>query len=149
MGRISQWAVRRPWFGLGAWLLLVLAIWAFGTKFSGDYNDNFSLPDSESKTATDLLTGLSAGAGTGTGLTGQVVWKTDSGKVTDAANAAVMTKLLTQVSTTPGVACVTTPLSAPLGSGCPAQQPPSGGQGQSPAQQQLSPARPGGAGALR
>ena len=144
MGRISQWAVRRPWLGLGTWLLLVLAIWAVGTRYSGDYNDNFSLPDSESKTATDLLSGLSAGAGTGTGLTGEVVWSTGSGAVTDPANAAVMTKLLTGISTTHGVACVITPFGAPMGAGCPKQptggQTQTGTQGQNPAQAaQLSP----------
>ncbi len=55
--------------------VLVLASGGFGTKFGGDYNDNFQLPDTESTTAQDLLTGLSAGAGTGAGLDGQVVWK--------------------------------------------------------------------------
>ncbi len=131
MGRMSQWAVRRPWFALAAWLLMVVAIWGFGTKFSGDYNDNFNLPDSESKTAQDLLSELSGGAGTGTGLTGQVVWKPDTGKATEGAAAAAMTTLLTTISTSAGVACVTTPFGAPLGSGCP-EQPPAGGPGQAP-----------------
>ena len=128
MGRISQWAVRHPWFGLASWLLLVAVIVALFTQLKGDYNDNFNLPESESTTAQNLLKDLSGGAGTGSGLDGQVVWKSGSGKVTETVNAAVVTTLLTEISKAPGVTCVVTPLGAPLGSACP-QQPPSQGQG--------------------
>ncbi len=54
-------------------------IGVLGTKFGGDYNDNFQLPDTESTTAQELLSKLSGGAGTGTGLDGQVVWSPASG----------------------------------------------------------------------
>ncbi len=145
MGRISQWAVRHPWFGLASWLLLVAVIVALFTQLKGDYNDNFNLPESESTTAQNLLKDLSGGAGTGSGLDGQVVWKSGSGKVTETVNAAVVTKLLTEISKAPGVTCVVTPLGAPLGSACP-QQPPSqgqGGQGQGQGQPPLKPGAEG------
>jgi RND superfamily putative drug exporter len=129
MTRISQWAVRHPWFGLASWLLLIVIIGALFTQFKGDYNDNFNLPDSESTTAQDLLKNLSGGAGTGSGLDGQVVWKVDSGKATDAAAAAAMTQLFTDVAALPGVSCVITPLGQPMGSNCPALQAPAGQQG--------------------
>ncbi len=127
MTRISQWAVRHPWFGLASWLLLVVIIGLLFTQFKGDYNDNFNLPESESTTAQELLQDLSGGAGTGSGLEGQVVWKVDSGKATDAAAAGTMSAVLTEVSQSPGVACVITPFGAPLGSACPPQQAPAGG----------------------
>jgi putative drug exporter of the RND superfamily len=132
MGRVSQWAVRRPVYALVTWLVIVIAIGVIGTKWGGDYNNNFNLPDTESTTATNLLQNLEGGgAGTGAGLDGQIVWRPDSGKVTDAAPTAAMTGLLTEISTQPGVACVQTPFGEPLGPQCP-QQPAGqgGGSGQ-------------------
>lgn len=150
MNRISQWAVRHPWWGLASWLVLVGVIVVLFSSFKGDYNDNFNLPDSESTTAQNLLKDLSGGAGTGAGLDGQVVWKTDSGKVTDPAAKATMTQVLSQVAKVPGVACVVTPFGPALGSGCPPQHAAQGqgqGQGQGEGQGQVS-TRPGAAGAM-
>ena len=112
-----------------------------GRAFGGDYNDNFELPDTESTTAQELLAELAGGAGTGAGLEGQVVWKPDSGEATDGSAEAAMTGLLTDLSTSPGVACVFTPFGEPLGSACPEQpadQGQGGQQGEQP-QQELSP----------
>ena len=95
MGRVSQWAVRRPVYALVTWLVMAVVIGFAGAKFGGDYNDNFELPDTESSTAQDLLGTLSGGAGTGAGLDGQIVWKADTGSVNDAATKAAMTELLT------------------------------------------------------
>ena len=121
MGRVSQWAVRRPWYALLTWVGIMVVVGILGTRFGGDYNDNFELPDTESTTAQELLADLSGGAGTGAGLEGQVVWKPDSGTATDASAEAAMTGLLTDLSTSPGVACVLTPYGEPLGSACPPQ----------------------------
>ncbi len=139
MGRISQWAVRHPVFGLASWLFLVALIAVLYTQFKGDYNDNFNLPDSESTTAQDLLKGLSGGAGTGSGLEGQVVWRVDSGKANDPASAAAVAAALAKVATKPGVACVISPFGQPQGASCPPQQAPAGqaGQGQGQAQGQV------------
>ncbi len=146
MGRVSQWAVRRPWYALVTWIGIMLLVGILGVRFGGDYNDNFELPDTESTTAQDLLSNLSGGAGTGAGLDGQVVWKSESGKATEGQAATSMKALLTGLSTSPGVACVITPFGDPLGTACP-QQPAgqgqqSGGAGQGE-QPQLSPAAEG------
>ncbi len=134
MGRISQWAVRRPWWALLAWLGVVVVVGVLGIRFGGDYNNNFTLPDTESTTAQKLLSELSGGAGTGSGLEGQVVWRPDAGKATDAATKATMTDLLTRLSTSPGVNCVLTPFGPPLGTACP-EQPQAQGQGEGQGQQ--------------
>jgi RND superfamily putative drug exporter len=141
MGRVSQWAVRRPWYALLTWVGIMVVVGILGTRFGGDYNDNFELPDTESTTAQELLADLSGGAGTGAGLEGQVVWKPDSGTATDASAEAAMTGLLTDLSTSPGVACVLTPYGEPLGSACPPQPADQGqgGQQEEQPQQQLSP----------
>src|SRR3954452_23325548 len=100
MGRVSQWAVRSPWYALLTWVGIVLVVGVLGTKFGGDYTDNFQLPDTESTTAQDLLSKLSGGgAGTGTGLDGQVVWSPASGSATQGAAATTMKGVLTQLST--------------------------------------------------
>src|SRR4051812_37664729 len=145
MGRVSQWAIRRPVYALLTWLGIMIAVGVLGVRFGGDYNDNFQLPDTESTTAQDLLQQLQGGgAGTGAGLDGQIVWKADSGKATDPQNKAAMTALLTRLSTSPGVACVVTPFGDPLGTQCPKQPAGQGGQGGGGGQQpQLSPAGQG------
>ena len=135
MGRVSQWAVRRPWYALLTWVGIMVVVGILGTRFGGDYNDNFELPDTESTTAQELLADLSGGAGTGAGLEGQVVWKPDSGTATDASAEAAITGLLTDLSTSPGVACVLTPYGEPLGSACP-PQPADQGQGGQQGEQQ-------------
>ncbi|MFI5099429.1 MAG: MMPL family transporter [Actinomycetes bacterium] len=143
MGRVSQWAVRRPVYALLTWVGIMILVGIIGTKFGGDYNDNFQLPDTESTTAQDLLSNLSGGAGTGAGLDGQVVWKPESGKVTDAAAKAAMTAVLTELSTSKGVTCVITPFGPPMGPACPAQPAGQSGGQQGQQQPQLPPAAEG------
>ncbi len=130
MGRVSQWAVRRPWRALLTWVGIMILVGILGVQFGGDYNDNFELPDTESTTAQELLADVTGGgAGTGAGLEGQVVWRSESGQVTDPAAQATMTELLTQLSTSPGVSCVHTPFGDPLGAQCPEPPADQGGQG--------------------
>lgn len=119
MGRISQWAVRRPWYALITWVILMAGIIAASAAWGGDYNDNFELPDTESTTAQELLSELSGTAGTGSGLEGQVVWATEAGSVTDSDAQQRMTDVLTEVSEVDGVLCVFTPFGEPIGGGCP------------------------------
>jgi putative drug exporter of the RND superfamily len=112
------------------WIGLMIVIGVLGTRFGGEYNNNFQLPDTESTTAQDLLSKLSAGAGTGSGLEGQVVWKSASGKATEGSAGSTMKGVLTELSSSPGVACVLTPFGPPLGSACPQQPAGQGQQGQ-------------------
>jgi RND superfamily putative drug exporter len=128
MGRVSQWAVRRPVYALLAWIGLVILVGVLGTTIGGNYNNNFNLPNTESTTAQDLLKKLSGSAGTGSGLDGQVVWRADSGKATEGAAGAAMKSMLTTMSTSHGVACVVTPFGEPQGPQCPKQS--GGAQGQ-------------------
>ena len=55
MGGLSRWAVRKPWWALLAFVLMATVIGWLGTAHKGALNDSFSLPDTESKTATELL----------------------------------------------------------------------------------------------
>ena len=129
MGRISQWAVRRPWYALATWVGLMVAIVVLSIEFGGEYNDDFELPNTESTTAQELLGELSGSAGTGAGLEGQVVWSPEKGSVTDAAVEQAMTPTLTDIAESDGVLCVFSPYNEgeTLGSGCPDQQAEQGG----------------------
>ena len=134
MGRVSQWAVRRPWYALFTWILLMAAIIAGSLAWGGEYNDDFELPNTESTTAQELLSELSGTAGTGAGLDGQVVWSTDTGTVTDEAVQQTASAMLTEVSQTPGVECVVSPYGDALGVNCPEEQAgqAAGGEGDAP-----------------
>ncbi len=137
MGRISQWAVRHPLYGLLSWVVLVVGIVVASVAWGGEYNDDFELPNTESTTAQNLLGELSGTAGTGAGLEGQVVWSPENGTVTDAGPQQAMTDVLTEVSQKPGVLCVFSPYGEPEGSACPEQAAEQGGQqgGQQPAEE--------------
>lgn len=133
MTRISQWAVRNPILGLVSWFAIIGILIVLLTQFKGDFNDDFGLPDSESTTAQELLKGLSGGAGTGSGLDGQVVWRNDAGKATEGDAAMQVAAALAEISGLPGVACVISPIAKPAGPACPPQQAPGGSAtGQAP-----------------
>ena len=109
MGALSRWAVRKPWMALAAYAVLAIVIVTLGTVWKGTLNDSFSLPDTESKTATDLLTTAGGQASAATASTATIIWKPASGSAVDAATAAAVVPMLTNFSTQPGVGCVTNP----------------------------------------
>jgi RND superfamily putative drug exporter len=125
MGGLSRWAVRKPWWALGAWIVLVAAVFTLGGVFGGKLNDSFSLPDTESLKAQELLSQMKGGqAAEATTATANILWspETAGASAVDAAGAAIISPLLTKVSQLPGVACVTDPFSktgVALGTGCP------------------------------
>ena len=80
MGGLSRWAVRKPWAAIGAWFVLVAIVFTLGGKFGGSLNDSFSLPDTESLKATELLAKLPSGQASGaTTATANVLWSPASG----------------------------------------------------------------------
>jgi RND superfamily putative drug exporter len=128
MGGLSRWAVRKPWWALGAWAVLVIIVFTLGTAFGGKLNDSFSLPDTESLKAQDLLSQMKSGQATeATTATANILWspETAGAPAVSAATAATISPMLTSISKLPGVACVTDPFSTTgvaLGTGCPKPQ---------------------------
>jgi len=112
MGSLSRWAVRRPWWAVGAWFLLVATVFTLGGRFGGSLNDSFSLPDTESLHAAELLAKMPSGqASEATSSTANILWSPAQGSAVEGPAAVTMTALLTEISTLPGVACVTNPFS--------------------------------------
>ena len=110
MGGLSRWAVRKPWWALGAFLLFAAVIGYLGTAQKGTLNDSFSLPDTQSKTATDLLESMQGdSASAATALNATVIWSPESGTAVDEATAESVVPLLTRISELDGIACVTNP----------------------------------------
>ena len=104
MGALSRWAVRRPWLAIGAWLVLTVIIGLMGTRFAGTLNDSFSLPDTDSLKAQQLLEKMPKSQSSGaTTSSATIVWspQTDGAKAVDAATAATVVPLLTHISTLP------------------------------------------------
>jgi len=125
MGALSRWAVRKPWWALGAFLLLAVSIFVLGGKFGGTLKDSFSLPDTESLQAQSLLEQMPASSSAGaTTLTATIVWSPEidgAPAISDTTSPAVRS-MLTDIAALPGVACVTNPFDAKggaLGSDCP------------------------------
>ena len=121
MPGLSAWAVRRPVIALIAWFVALVAIVGLGVSVGGTLNDKFDLPDTESKTATDLL----ASSGTDTSrLDGgaTIVWSPATGSAVDPAVAAQVQPVLASMADLASVACITTPFDPAIpaiGSDCP------------------------------
>jgi putative drug exporter of the RND superfamily len=110
MGGLSRWAVRKPGWAILAFLVMAFVIGFLGTAKKGTLNDSFSLPDTESKTATDLLSQVKGSAAeSANALTATVIWKPASGSAVDAATAAQVAPMLKGFSTLDGVGCVSNP----------------------------------------
>ncbi len=121
MPGLSAWAVRRPVIALISWFVAMAAVVTLGLSLGGELNDKFELPDTESKTATDLLS--ASGADTSRldgGAT--IVWSPAEGPAISEEAAATLVPLLTGLSELDSVTCVSNPFDpqgAGLGSDCP------------------------------
>ena len=100
MGALSRWAVRKPVLALVAWFIAMAGVIGIGTQFGGEFNDSFSLPDTESTTATEMLSTLPP-SGSGEAAV-RIVWSPASGSVTDPTVAAEITPVLEEIAALPG-----------------------------------------------
>ncbi|MDD2858823.1 MAG: MMPL family transporter, partial [Candidatus Nanopelagicales bacterium] len=118
MPGLSAWAVRRPVIALVSWFVVLVAVIGLGASVGGKLNDSFSLPDTESTTAQELLAQAYGGAGSlEAGAT--IVWSPESGTAVDPAVLARIEPMLTEIAGLKSVACVTSLTGASLGTDCP------------------------------
>jgi RND superfamily putative drug exporter len=110
MRTIASWCVRHRRVVLAAWLLVLLAISGISRAAGSNYVNSWSLPNTDSSTAVNLLQSVSPGI---SGDTEQVVVGTSAGQnVRDAAVREHFTALLTQLSKLDGVTGVISPYQA-------------------------------------
>ncbi len=87
--RLGRWAFDNKRKVVAGWLVVLVAVMASATAFSGTFSSKFEVPGTESQQAQDLLYEKYPGAG---GASARVVYEAPAGeKLTDAENkAAVM-----------------------------------------------------------
>jgi putative drug exporter of the RND superfamily len=91
--RLARFCYRRRWRVLGAWVVLLVGLFALNSTVGGKFLDEFDLPGSESQEAVDLME--EHGFDTRAGATGQIVFKADD--VTDSTVQRDMEALFDEI----------------------------------------------------
>ncbi len=107
MKRIARFAIDKRWYVVAGWIVaLVFAQSIAGALGGADYQNDFSLPDTETEEVVQLLE--SAGQSDQSGFGGQVVLHTDGGTL-DQAPPTVRDRFTELCTVGAGVSQVTTP----------------------------------------
>ncbi len=107
MGPISRFAVNKPWIAIGAWIIILIAIFGGASKFAGAYNDSFNLPNTESTTAQEIL--QEKFGGFASNANANIVFSPKTGNIEQPSVKAAMEQLVTLVKQIGSVASVQTP----------------------------------------
>ena len=121
--RLSTWAVTKPKQALLGFVLLLFALGFSAARFGGDFIDSFELPDTESATATELLSETAA-ASESSGGTARIVWSPESGSAIDPDVVVAIEPTLEEIAGLESVSCVVAPYGQTYGDGCEAPQAP-------------------------
>ncbi|GAB3266267.1 MMPL family transporter [Kineosporia babensis] len=106
MSALARWCYQHRYVVLGLWVALLVALGTTTAVRGTSYQDDFSLPGSESFTALELLEEASPAQA---GDTGQIVFHTENGLVSDAAVQQRVSPMLAEIAELPHVAAVTSP----------------------------------------
>jgi RND superfamily putative drug exporter len=110
MRALASWSFRHRRLVVGGWLLVLLVVSLISRAVGPAYSNNFSLPDTESTRALDLLR---AAAPQESGDTEQIVIGTQGGAtVTDPQVRQRVGQMLAEVAKLPHVVAVASPYSA-------------------------------------
>src|SRR2546427_3503743 len=109
MLKLTRWTIAHRRIVVFAWIVLAVGVLALSQAVGKRNANNFSLPNTDSQRAVDLLQGrFPAQAGD----SDQIVFRTRTGKLTDASARAVITPMLVHVARLPHVAGVVSPYDA-------------------------------------
>jgi putative drug exporter of the RND superfamily len=117
MMRLSVWAVNKPKQALLGFFALLFVLGFSAAQFGGSFNDSFELPDTESATATELLTETAA-ASESSGGQARIVWSPDNGSAVDPTVLATLEPTFEEIATIDAVLCVQGPTGQAYGDGC-------------------------------
>ena len=105
--RLGRFSFRRRRYVLGAWITVLVVVFALVGSIGASSDSSFSIPDSESKSGFDTLDEYFGGLGSG--RSGTIVFRADQG-IDDPDVQAAMTELFDEVAQIEGVT-VTSPYS--------------------------------------
>ncbi len=106
MSSLARWCQRHRLLVVVGWIVLLVGL---GAVSKSAYKDSFSLPDTDSTRAQNLLT---ASFPAQAGESDTVVWHVNAGSVRDGAVQQHMTQALDTIAKLPEVAAVTSPYTA-------------------------------------
>jgi RND superfamily putative drug exporter len=108
MKAIAEFAIRRRWFVIAGWLVLIIAAQGIASALGGSaYHDTFSLPHTETATVTTLL--KDSGLSSRSGVSGTVVLKNTDAAAFSGAPAQLQPALAKLCTRGDYVALATTP----------------------------------------
>jgi RND superfamily putative drug exporter len=106
MLKLTRWTTAHRWIVVVAWFVLALGVFAIAQSVGARNANNFSLPNTGSQRAIDLLKSrFPAQAGD----SDQIVFHTRTGKLTDSSVRAVVAPMLARVRKLPDVTGVVSP----------------------------------------
>src|ERR1700704_3607123 len=109
MLRLTRWTIAHRRFVAIGWVAVAVGVLAISSSVGTRTANNFSLPNTGSQRATDLLTTrIPAQAGD----SGQIVFPAGAGKLADPAIRNAVNATIRRVSTLPHVTAVVSPYSA-------------------------------------
>ncbi|MDX6516839.1 MAG: putative drug exporter of the superfamily, partial [Gaiellaceae bacterium] len=106
MLKLTQWTTAHRRLVVLAWIVLAAGVLAASQTVGKRNANNFSLPNTDSQRAIDLLQSTFP---TQAGDADQIVFRTPDGRLTDASTRAVIAPLLTRIARLPHVAGVVSP----------------------------------------
>ncbi|WP_063793174.1 MMPL family transporter [Frankia sp. R43] len=113
MSALARWCVRHRLLVVLIWIAATVGL-AFGSRAAGtDYDNNLTLPGTESKQALDLLAGAAPDI---SGASDTMVWQVESGRVDDPQPRRRVAQALAEIAKVPEVGAVDTPYT-PAGAG--------------------------------
>ena len=109
MLKLTRWTIAHRRIVVVSWIVLAFGVLGVSQAVGKRNANNFSLPNTDSQHAVDLLQGrFPAQAGDAD----QIVFRTRAGKLTDASTRAVIAPLLGRIARLPHVAGVVSPYAA-------------------------------------
>jgi putative drug exporter of the RND superfamily len=112
LDKLGRGAAKRPWAVIAAWILVLLVVVGLDKAFGGIYENDYTVPGSQSSTGLNLL---DAKFPAKSGYAGSIVFHATSGQVSDDASA--VSTSMASVAKLPHVVSASDPLSTKDSSG--------------------------------
>ncbi|HUA11794.1 MAG TPA: MMPL family transporter [Solirubrobacteraceae bacterium] len=110
MLKLARWSTTHRVAVLVGWVIVLIAVGALGRAAGTDYSSNFTIPNSDAQRAYNLLASQFPQQA---GDRDEIVFRVDSGTVTDPAVRDHMQAMFDQVAKLPHVTSVVSPYEAP------------------------------------